>query len=135
MRLLHTSEEAPLSGYAKRPPYWRVTDAEELTCIDPAVAVMVKLEVTGGGVELPELPPQPEIRPSPAKTATSRTIRKSRLRFLNPSRQSAMAKVAGKIGRKSWRTNAAVAGGVMVRVVVEVPPSETVMGLGLKLQE
>ena len=62
---------------------------------------------------------------------------------MKPRKQSATAKVAGKSGRKSWRTTAAVAGGVMVSVVVTVVPrgrpvvafwAKTVTGFGLKLQ-
>jgi hypothetical protein len=65
------------------------------------------------------------------------------LRFLKPRKQSATAKVAGKNGLKSWRTRAAVAGGVMLSVVVTVVPkgspvvafgAKTVTGFGLKVQ-
>jgi len=62
---------------------------------------------------------------------------------LKPRKQSATARVAGKNGLKSRWTTAAVAGGVMVSVVVTVVPrgipvvafwAKTVTGFGLKLQ-
>src|ERR1700728_2945864 len=110
-----------------------VKGAEDVT--EPAVAVTVTLVVTGCDVELlEELPPQPEIMPKPAKTTTSSRSNCSRLRFLRPRKQSATAKVAGNSGLKSWRTRTAVAGGVMVRVVVaEDACGKPVVGLGAKL--
>ena len=104
------------------------------TCIDPEVAVMVMFDVTGAGVDLLEVPPQPEIRPNPVKRTTSSRNNCSRLRFLRPRKQSATARVAGKSGVKFRWTRAAVEAGVTVSVVVAVPPSATLSGLGLKEQ-
>jgi len=61
--------------------YSRVTDRVALDWIDPdapaspaaGVAVMVAVDVTGGGVELEDEPPQPETKPKPAKRTTSNT--------------------------------------------------------------
>jgi hypothetical protein len=147
-----SGEEAPIVTQVNRgSAYSRVTDRVALDVTDPdapaspaaGVAVMVAVDVTGGGVELDDVPPQPETTPKPAKRATSNTSMKSRLRFLKPKKQSATAKVAGNSGLKSWRTTAAVAGGVMVSVVVTVVPrgipvvalwAKTVTGFGLKAQ-
>lgn len=106
----------------------------EETCIDPEVAVMVMFDVTGAGVELLEVPPQAEIRPNPAKRTTNSRNNCSRLRFSKPKKQNATARVAGKIGVKFRWIKAAVEGGVTVSVVVVVPPSATLSGLGLKEQ-
>ena len=112
-------------------PYSTVTVKVELDVTDPeapaspaaGVAVIVAVDVTGLVVELLEVPPQPETKPRPANSTTSSTSMVNRLRFLKPRKQSATARVAGKSGLKSWRTTAAVAGGVMVSVVVTVVPS------------
>lgn len=103
----------------------------EVADMPPPVAVIVAVEDTGAGVELLELPPQPEIMPKPAKMTTNKRSSCSRFRFLKPMKQRAMAKVTGKNGLKSWCTRAAVAGGVMVSVVVaEAPPGRPVVLLG-----
>ena len=114
--------------------YSRMTVKVALVCIDPEVAVTVAVEVTGGFVELPDVPPQAETRLSPANRSTSGISKCSRLRFLKPRKQSATARVAGNIGLKSWPTAAADAGGVTVSVVVPVAFWAIVSGLGLKVQ-
>lgn len=134
---LHASElreEAPVVHESRRSPYSRVIDMVEETCIDPEVAVMVMVDVTGLVVELLEVPPQAEIRPNPVKRTASIRNRCSRLRFLKPRKQSAAARVAGKRGMEFRWIIAVVEAGVTVSVVVVVPPSATLIGLGLKEQ-
>jgi len=147
-----SSEAVPMVAQAKRgSAYSRVTDTVAFAFTDPdapaspaaGVAVMVAVDVTGVDVDLEDVPPHAETNPKPTKRTTSNMNMESRLRFLKPKKQSAAAKVAGKIGLKSWRATAAVAGGVMVSVVVTVVPAgkpvvafwaKTVTGFGLKVQ-
>jgi len=97
----------------------------------PPVAVTVMLEVTGAGVGLEDEPPQPEMTPRVANTTATNMSNWNRLRRRKPRKQRATAKVAGKMGRKSRCTSAAVAGGVMVSVVVaDAPAGRPVVLLG-----
>ncbi len=88
-------------------PYWTVTVKVELDLTDPTrrqaragVAVMVAVDV-GLVVGLVDVPPQPEIKPKPAKSTTNSRSMCSRLRFLKPRKQNATARVAGKRGLKA----------------------------------
>jgi hypothetical protein len=120
-----------------------VTLRVEVAVEPPPEAVTVMLEVAGAGDGLEDEPPQPEMTPRLTKTAASRISKWSRLRRLKPRKQRATAKVAGKMGRKSRCTSAAVAGGVMVSVVLTEAPAgrpvallgmNAAVVLGLKLQ-
>ena len=106
---------------------------------DPAVAVTVTAEVTGGvvfaGAPEEEPPPQPLSKDRPAANTTSTHRDSQRRRFFHQSPPSESTRTdggnsgAGPVGR------AAVAEGAVIVTVVETGPLEGVTVAGEKLQD
>ena len=110
-----------------------MSESEALCWRVPAVAVMVTIEVTGGGVEpLPPipLPPHPETNPTPVKASNS-SMNCSRRCLLRPKKHRAVASaVTGKKGRDLGRKAEDCALAEMLSwVFAAVPEGVTVVGL------
>ena len=115
-----------------------VSEKVVVCCSDPAVAVTVTVEVTGGGVEDDppvECPPQPESRLRPATPTASSTNVCNRRRLPKPKQHSATARVeygsSGLVSR--WRV--AVVAEVVTVSVVEVAAPDGVTVAGEKLHD
>lgn len=116
-------------------PYSTVMENDAVCCMLPDVAVTVTVDVTGLVVVVVDDPPQPENRAKPATLTASSKRSCSRLRFLKPRKQSAIANVAaGKNGPDLRFIADVVEDGLTERDVVEAEPCGTMIGFGLKVQ-